>query len=125
MKKNLVTAIGLPSSVLATALALVTVARADQQHGSGSTPLPPPVLTTVMPTPTPTPGPVNSTGGGSGGSNSGSSCSMRLGVRSVPPTQSPINSWYTNGNVGWPFGWAGGGATQPVPTGAPDVGCSR
>jgi hypothetical protein len=125
MNKNLVTVIGLPSSVLATALALVTVARADQQQGSGSTPLPPPVTSTVLATPTPTPALVNSTGGGSGGTNPGSSCSTRLGIRNAPAPQSPLNSYQSNGAVGWPFGWTGGGLTEPIPTSAPNIGCSR
>ena len=124
VKKNLVTVIGLPFSVLAIALALVAMARADQQ-GPGSTPSPPPVTTTVMATPTPTPGPVNSTGGASGGSNPGNSCSVRLGTRNAPPTPSPITSWTTNGDVGWPFGWTGGGVYAAVPTTAPNMGCSR
>ena len=124
MKKNLVAVVGLLFSVLATSLALVTMARADQQ-GSGSTPMPPPATSTVVSTPAAAPGLVNSTGGGSGGSNPGSSCSTRLVIRNAPAPQSPLNSFQTNGAVGWPFGWTGGGLTEPIPTTAPNIGCSR
>ena len=123
MKKNLVTVIGLPISMLATALGLVTMARADQQ-GSGSTPSPPPVTTTVMATPTPTPGPVGASGGAGGSSFPGNSCSARLNTRNQPLPQSPVMLWNQNGDVGWPFGWPGP-VPNVVPTAAPSVGCSR
>jgi hypothetical protein len=45
-------------------------------------------------------------------------------VRNAPPTQSPANAWNTNGDVGWPFGFAGQ-VPMTVPTTAPSVGCSR
>ncbi|MBV8348578.1 MAG: hypothetical protein JOZ49_13920 [Mycolicibacterium sp.] len=124
VKKNLVTVIGLPFSVLAIALALVAMARADQQ-GSGSTPVPPPVTSTVMATPTPTAGANSASQSNVSSSSPGSSCLARVGTRNIPPNQSPLNSWYTNGDVGWPLGWTGGGMQAPIPTTAPNVGCSR
>ena len=122
MKKNLVTVIGPPFSVLAIALA--PAALADQQ-GSGQTPTPPPVTTTVMATPTPTPGPQGATESHVSSSSPGSSCLARLGTRNVPPTQSPTSSWYLNGDSGWAFGQAGQVPWAAPPTTAPGVGCSR
>ena len=121
--RSLVTMIGLPFSVLAIALALVAMARADQQ-GSASTPLPP-VITTVMATPTPAPGANSASQSNVSSSSPGSSCLARVATRNTPPTQSALDAWYTNGDVGWPFGWTGGGMQAPPPTIAPNVGCSR
>jgi hypothetical protein len=90
------------------------VALADQ-NGS-STPSPPPAP--------PTPGPVVATGGASGSTNPGSSCIPRLGLRNMPPAQSPVMLWNQNGDVGWPFG-SPGPVPFNVPSAAPTVGCSR
>lgn len=106
MKKTFMVA-----SLAACAIAFPGIAAAD------GTPTPAP----AVPAP---PGPVINTGGATGGSSPGSGCSMRLGLRNVPPPQSALFLWNQNGDAGWPFGWPGPGP-YTAPTTPPVVGCSR
>ena len=116
------------TGLAASAVLLASPALADEQGGQDQTPVPPaaePSTTTVMATPAPPPGPVVNTGGNVSSSSPGSGCSERLGTRNAPAGPSNSFVWSNNGDAGWPFGWPGRVAFNPIPTTAPSVGCSR
>jgi hypothetical protein len=103
-------------AMVLTALSIWSAAVALADNGQSSTPSLPPAP--------PTPTPILVTGGASGGTSPGSSCVPRLGLRNMPPAQSPPMLWNQNGDVGWPFG-SPGPVPFAVPSTAPTVGCSR
>jgi hypothetical protein len=103
-------------AVVLTAVSIWAAAVALADQGQSSSPSPPPAP--------PTPVPVVNTGGASGSTSPGNSCVPRLGLRNMPPAQSPVMLWNQNGDVGWPFG-APGPVPFAVPSTAPTVGCSR
>jgi hypothetical protein len=103
-------------AVVLTALSIWGAAVALADQGQSSSPSPPPAP--------PTPAPVVATGGANTSTNPGSSCTPHLGLRNQPLPQSPVMLWNQNGDVGWPFGWAGP-VPFAVPSTAPNVGCSR
>ena len=107
-------------TLIAVALATLGIwgaaAALADNSSSSSTPTPPP--------PPPSPTQIVATGGAGGSTNPGNSCIPRLALRNVPAPQDPVMLWNQNGNIGWPYGFAGP-VPQDIPTTAPAVGCSR